>query len=108
MQAQASSPLKLPRWEARYPTRGLLNHEVPRSKFTGDSISFSHHTKNIFSQNVPDSRFLVSPSEKLLRNLGKIRGVPHALWHEGPVKIRAQTDVIRADQTNGMVDVFNY
>src|ERR1700692_1114885 len=65
------------------------------------------HSERILSQNFPDASLPMPAPEQALRKERKLRRVFHPGGHECTVEIRPDTDMIRAGNSDGMIDMFD-
>src|SRR5712671_1498900 len=80
---------------------------ILRLELATDSLDLLHYTQRVLTQNIPNILVRIALAQQRLRDLRQLRAVLHPIRHRSSVKIRAQANVISADQFNSVIDVID-
>src|SRR5436309_14638760 len=80
------------------------------AKLPGNCFVFSHHAKDIFTHDLSNVGIRIPEIDHSFYQRGVVRDILHSFWdHSGyTVEIRPDSQVVRADQLHGVIDVAQY
>src|SRR6266481_5212887 len=78
-----------------------------RLEFVARPLHLLHYPQRVLTQNIPDILVRIAFAQQGLGNSRQFRAILHPFRHRSAVKIRAQANMVSANQFNSVVDVID-